>query len=115
MTRRISLIIAIVGAALVLVPTAAAAAGPAWTQPSMQARAECHSAVVIPMTAPFGGNRGAQLNTTQKPSKAPVPVATRSGSEIEWPQICIGFALGIALGLGVPLVVRGTRERQLAH
>lgn len=114
MTRGISLIIAVVGAALVLVPTAAAAAGPAWTQPSMRARAEGHS-TVVPMTAPFGGNRGAQLNTTQKPSKAPVPVATRSGSEIEWPQIGIGFALGIALGLGVPLVVRGTRERQLAH
>lgn len=114
MTRRISLIIAIAGAALVLVPTAAAAAGPAWTQPAMQARAEGPS-TVVPMTAPFGGNRRAQLNTTQKPSKAPVPVATRSGSEIEWPQIGIGFALGIALGLGVPLVVRGTRERQLAH
>jgi hypothetical protein len=38
-----------------------------------------------------------------------------SGSEPEWPQLGIGFAIGIVLALGVLLAVRATRVRSLAH
>lgn len=43
-----------------------------------------------------------------------VPV-TGSGRPIEWPQIGIGFGLGILLGLGLLLAGRLARIRPLAH
>jgi hypothetical protein len=45
---------------------------------------------------------------------APATSAT-SGREIEWPQIGIGFGLGIVLAFGLLLAVRATRVRPLAH
>lgn len=50
------------------------------------------------------------------PQTAPVtssPVG--SGTEIEWPQVGIGLALGIALILGLWLAMRFTRIRPIAH
>jgi hypothetical protein len=38
-----------------------------------------------------------------------------SGRDIEWPQLGIGFGLGVALLLGLLLTVRFTRTRPLAH
>jgi hypothetical protein len=38
-----------------------------------------------------------------------------SGTEIEWPQVGIGLALGVALMLGLLLAMRITRIRPLAH
>jgi hypothetical protein len=38
-----------------------------------------------------------------------------SGSELELPQIGIGFAIGLLLGMGLFLTMRSTRGRQLAH
>jgi len=38
-----------------------------------------------------------------------------SGSEPEWPQIGLGFGLGIALMVGLYLLARGARDRQAAH
>jgi hypothetical protein len=43
-----------------------------------------------------------------------VPTAT-SGREIEWPQVGIGFGVGILLALGLWLAVRLTHVRPLAH
>lgn len=40
---------------------------------------------------------------------------TSSGTEIEWPQIGIGFGVGIFLMLTLWLGFRATRTRQLAH
>ena len=41
--------------------------------------------------------------------------ATSSGREIEWPQLGIGFGLGIVLLLGLLLAIRVSRARPLAH
>jgi hypothetical protein len=50
------------------------------------------------------------------PTNQPTTVsATRSSDEIEWPQIGIGFAVGIALALGLVLGLRATRHPPLAH
>lgn len=40
---------------------------------------------------------------------------TSSGTEIDWPQIGIGFGIGILSVLGLILAVRLTRSRTLAH
>jgi hypothetical protein len=40
---------------------------------------------------------------------------TSSGSEIEWPQIGVGFGIGLVLALGLYLAMRFTRIRPLAH
>ena len=45
----------------------------------------------------------------------PAPVSSPSGNEVEWPQIGVGFAVGILLMLGFGLVLRYARVRQLAH
>jgi hypothetical protein len=45
----------------------------------------------------------------------PAPVSSPSGNEVEWPQIGVGFAVGILLMLGVGLVLRYARIRPLAH
>ena len=51
------------------------------------------------------------------PTNQPTTVsATRSGNEIEWPQIGIGLGIGIALALGLVLGLRATRQHPpLAH
>ena len=40
---------------------------------------------------------------------------TSSGSEIEWPQVGIGFAIGMVVLLGLILAVRAGRGRPVAH
>jgi hypothetical protein len=45
----------------------------------------------------------------------PAPVSSQSGNEVEWPQIGVGFAVGILLMLGFGLVLRYVRIRPLAH
>ncbi len=50
------------------------------------------------------------------PATTPVSSPTvSSGREIEWPQIGIGFGVGIVLMLGLYLALKGTRTRPLAH
>ena len=49
------------------------------------------------------------------PISQPTPVASDSGSDIEWPQVGAGFAIGILLALGLVLASRGLRIRPLAH
>jgi hypothetical protein len=47
-----------------------------------------------------------------------VPVASptvSSGRELEWPQIGVGFGIGIVLALGLFLAMKSTRQRPLAH
>ena len=45
---------------------------------------------------------------------APVSI-TSSGREIEWPQIGVGFGIGIVLVLGLILGLKATRNPPLAH
>ena len=50
------------------------------------------------------------------PNNVPSPaVSGSSGSEIEWPQLGIGFGLGILLVVGLWLAMRMTKVRGLAH
>jgi hypothetical protein len=50
------------------------------------------------------------------PGTAPVSgTAAGTGRDVEWPQVGIAFGLGIALALGLLLVIRATRIRPLAH
>jgi hypothetical protein len=50
------------------------------------------------------------------PANTPTPVsATGSGRELEWPQLGIGFGMGIVLAVGLLLALRATRIRPLAH
>jgi len=49
-------------------------------------------------------------------SNVPVQVSpTSSGRELEWPQIGIGFGIGIILMLGLYMTLKSTRQRPLAH
>jgi hypothetical protein len=47
------------------------------------------------------------------PTPAVQPIST--GRDVEWPQIGIGFAIGVLLALGLGMALRLTRTRQLAH
>ena len=50
------------------------------------------------------------------PNKLSTPtVSASSGSEIQWPQLGIGFGLGILLVAGLWLAMRMTKGRPLAH
>ena len=50
------------------------------------------------------------------PDNVPSPaVSVSSGSEIEWPQLGIGFGFGILLVAGLWLAMRMTKVRGLAH
>lgn len=50
------------------------------------------------------------------PTSYPTQVtATSSDRELDWPQLGMGFVLGIALMLGIGLVLRYAGNRPLAH
>ena len=62
------------------------------------------------------GNRIVFDDRFRAPVNVPVATSTiSSGRDIEWPQIGMGFGLGILLALGLTLAVRYTRIRPLAH
>ncbi len=49
-------------------------------------------------------------------SSTPAPVGTsRSGRDVEWSQVGLGFGVGVLLAIGVLLVLRIPRVRQPAH
>jgi hypothetical protein len=49
------------------------------------------------------------------PSPGSEPVTVTDGREIEWPQVGIGFGIGMVLAIGLLLTLRATRQRPLAH
>jgi hypothetical protein len=50
------------------------------------------------------------------PVNEPITAAvTGSGDNIEWPQIGFGVAIGVLFALGLMLVLRTARSRELAH
>ena len=68
-----------------------------------------------PATAAFLATERATL-AQQASSSVPSPtVSVSSGSEIEWPQLGIGFGFGILLVAGLWLTMRMTKGRPLAH
>jgi hypothetical protein len=144
MTPRISLITAVVAAALTV--GAPAAFGDNWgadrqagvpsdTAAMLDARERAQAAKFQaqlgdgPSTDAFDRAVAARIVETVRPlvgdggdrftidgSSNPVTVAASgSGREIEWPQIGFGVLLGIVLALGLMLVMRTARSRELAH
>ena len=66
--------------------------------------------------ATASGYRDAHERAVPPVSSTPVSVTpTGSGRDIEWPQLGIGFGIGMALVLGLFLTMRATRGRELAH
>jgi hypothetical protein len=63
-----------------------------------------------PATTP--GDHHTRIEAVSAPSSTPV---SSSGSDVEWPQVGIGFGLGALLALGLMLTVRAVRARELAH
>jgi hypothetical protein len=62
------------------------------------------------------GNRIVFDDRFNEPANVPVATSTiSSGRDLEWPQIGMGFGLGIVLALGLFLAMRYTRIRQPAH
>ena len=49
------------------------------------------------------------------PTSGQTPVTVSSGREIEWPQVGIGFGIGMVLLLGLVLVMRAAHIRPFAH
>ncbi len=41
--------------------------------------------------------------------------AKNSGRDVEWPQVGVGFGLGLLLAIGLFVAMRSTRIRTLAH
>src|SRR5262249_55449493 len=49
------------------------------------------------------------------PTTPVVEPVTSSGTDVEWPQLGIGFGIGILLAIALGLSFRATRHRPLAH
>jgi hypothetical protein len=63
-----------------------------------------------------GSSVGSRDHVRLDPNNAPSPaVSVSSGSEIEWPQLGIGFGFGILLVAGLWLTMRMTKGRPVAH
>jgi hypothetical protein len=121
MTRRISLTAAAGIAALALTASAAFAQVP----PERRGLSDFGLSASTPITVRPGVGRWGQPNlvssyrdTSERaaPQAGTAYVATvSSGSGIEWPQIGVGFIMGILLAFGLVLGLRYTRVRPLAH
>lgn len=145
MTRTISLITAVVAFALFAAPVAWSQSGPdaferavnAATQTSnagvyldaferaMNAAAHTSNVSVyqdafqralnnrissLPTAIP--GDHHERFEALGTPSPASI---SSSGSDIEWPQVGVGFGMGALLALGLVLTLRLVRARELAH
>ena len=140
MTPRITLIGAVVGAALVL---AVPALGDSWgadrnqatvhvspdlVDRAVAARQQELFAVLDARERSFATSRTASAAAAPEPEPlhddhfrsdpagVPTPVATtRSGGGIDWSQLGLGFAVGVLLMLGLIVAMRMPRARQPAH
>ncbi len=140
MTRRISIITTIIGAALALAvpawgdnwgadqrPTGAGYLNPDAADRAEAARQQMVAAMLDAREQALGVSVAGAKEAASRPepvrddrfrigpTNAPVLVAPSPGTDLEWPQIGIGVGIGIALALGLYLVMRTTRQRPLAH
>ncbi|HEY7179319.1 MAG TPA: hypothetical protein VH305_09105 [Gaiella sp.] len=138
MTPRITLVSAVVGAALVL---AAPAFGDSWGADQEQANVRVSPDLVDraaavrqqelfavldarerafatrPATSPAAApERAHDDHFRLDPSSGPTPIATSPSSDgFDWSQLGIGFAVGVLLMLGLMFAMRLPRARQPAH
>jgi hypothetical protein len=82
--------------------------------PSTDAFDRAVAARIVETVRPLVGDGGDRF-TIDGSSNPGTVAASGSGREIEWPQIGLGVLLGIVLALGLTLVVRTARSRELAH
>jgi hypothetical protein len=120
MVARLSLVVAIAVAGLAVgIPAAFGEGRLAGSPPPAVAVAYFHANEVA--TAARSGET--DLSTYRDgPERAVLPSApvqttatSDSGRQIEWPQLGIGFGLGILLAVGLWLAMRVTKFRPLAH
>ena len=126
MTPRISLVTAVLAAALAV--AAPAAYGDNWgadrqagaielaTMLDARERSLTEKGNVQPANGSVEHFIASDNRFQARPVSDPVTVsAAGSGTEIEWPQIGFGVAIGVLFALGVMFVLRSTRSRELAH
>ena len=121
MFPKISLVIAVAGAALVF---AVPASADSWYLDKQQSTVR-----VSPDTADYAAaaqakrlaamldvREEAMINRPEGSVVRSAPVAvTTSGSEIDWPQLGLGFGLGLLLAFGLVVGRRFAHVRQPAH
>jgi hypothetical protein len=133
MTRRISLII---GTALVALTVAVPAAfgegrlaGSLEPQATEVSRPDSHDVIRTQETTYLdAADRARRIDIVvptaftdsfdrAEPPKGslPITVAATPDTGLEWPQLGVGFGLGMILITGLWLATRTTRDRQLAH
>jgi hypothetical protein len=61
------------------------------------------------------GDDFVRIDPADLPTVVPVATTSPTGTEVQWPQIGIGFGIGVLLMLGLALTWRLTRVRTLAH
>lgn len=61
------------------------------------------------------GDDFVRMDPSDLPTVVSVPTASPTGTEVEWPQIGIGFGIGLLLMLGIALTWRLTRIHPFAH
>ena len=135
MARRISFVTAVLGLVLVAVPVASGQGQPVGSlqnRPIVSPDAVDRAVAARQSLQPAGRSLvfddhrtdAAQQSTGRTlvfdnhrldPTRPEQVSVSSSGREIEWPQLGIGFGLGIALLVGLMLAIRVTRTRPLAH
>ncbi len=96
--------------------TAAFYANESVARPGQEAVAAFYANERATLVEQGGRSVGSRDQVPLDPNSVSSPTVTASsGSEIEWPQLAIGFGLGILLVAGLWLAMRMTKGRALAH
>jgi hypothetical protein len=84
--------------------------------PAMEIVRDHGDATQAKLVAQGSTSAGSSDQVRLDPNRLSTPtVSASSGSEIEWPQLGIGFGLGILLVAGLWLAMRMTKGRPLVH
>ena len=119
MIARISLVVAIAVAALAVgVPAAFGEGRLAGSPEPADAIAYFHANELATAAQSGGTDLSSYRDGPERAVLPSAPIQTASsdsGRQIEWPQLGIGFGLGILLVAGLWLTMRLTKVRPLAH
>jgi hypothetical protein len=119
MIARVSLAVAIAVAALAVgVPAAFGEGRLAGSAEPVDAIAYFHANELATAAQSGGTDLSSYRDGPERAVLPPAPIQTASsdsGRQIEWPQLAIGFGVGILLVAGLWLAMRVTKFRPLAH